>query len=736
MHLPWAFEIMAGEGLEDAAAAFPAPPPPHRPGSSFVHEGEAYRLLEDAGLIPPLHGWVGEVLPFLPGDAVVLKGLGDGLWHKSELGAVRMMDFDLKALDRAARDMRDRVEGEGHAWVGALVCERLPISRPEGLPSEAFVSLTRGDGGWTLVLGIGGLQAEALGALAPPLRLPLSATSQEEALAAFEGHLLGRVWLGTLRGTRPLTSVRQLRLFFDALWRAADLAEVRGLRLLEMNPVALDDSGDPRPLDAVGLRAEGPAFHRLPPPPGFLDAILAPRSVALAGVSSQPGTVGRIILDNLRRRPWDRLLILKPGQEEMLGLPCVPDVSALKSDPVDLLLLALPAPAAAKALLQLLDQGGGARVVGLVSGGLGDGADTEGLGARLAQALREAREMGCWTPAVLGPNFLGHWVPGADLDSSFIASGRLPAMPAGGGPLALLSQSGAFLITRRSRMPRLPFGLAQALGNQMDVALPDMLEALAERPEFGAVAAYLEGFGPGHLAATAHAVARLAASGRRPLVLRAGRTAEGQAAAASHTGALAGDAALEEALLRRAGARWTTSQAAFDAGLAWLGAFPRLALGPVALVTNAGFESVGAGDVLEAPLSPAAPEEALASDLAAILEEEGLGGLVAPRLPLDLTPMAPLRVFGRCAARVIESGAAVLVVGIVPFALHLGTEDLDATRAFAADLMARAQARGKALAFAVDAGSDFDAYRDALASSGAPVFLRVEDALAGLKALA
>lgn len=736
MHLPWAFEIMAGEGLEDAAAAFPAPPPPPRPAPAFVHEGEAYRLLEDAGLTPPLHGWAGEVLPFLPGDAVVVKGLGEGLWHKSELGAVRMMGFDLKALDRAAREMRDRIEGEGHPWVGALVCQRIPIARAEGLPSEALVSLTRGDGGWTLVLGIGGLQAEALGAVAPPLRLPLSATSQAEALAAFEAHLLGRVWLGTLRGTRPLTTVRQLRLFFDALWRAADLAEVRGLKLLEMNPVALDDSGDPRPLDAVGLRTEGAAFRRFPPPPGFLETLLAPRRVALAGVSSQAGTVGRIILDNLRRRDWERLLIVKPGQDEMLGLPCVPDVAALKQDPVDLLLLALPAPAAAKALLQLLDQGGGATVVGLVSGGLGDGADAEGLGAKLAQSLREAREMGCWTPAVLGPNFLGHWVPAAGLDSSFIAGGRLPAMPEGGGPLALLSQSGAFLITRRSRMPRLPFGLAQALGNQMDVALPDMLDALAERPEFGAVAAYLEGFGPGHLAATAHAVARLAATGRRPLILRAGRTAEGQAAAASHTGALAGDAALEEALLTRAGARWTTSQAAFDAGLAWLGAFPKLALGPVALVTNAGFESVGAGDVLEAPLRPAAADPDLAAELGAILAEEGLGGLVAPRLPLDLTPMAPLRVFGRCAARVLESEATVVVVGIVPFALHLGTEDLDETRRFAARLMERARSRGKALAFAVDAGSDFETYRDALASSGAPVFLRVEDALLGLKALA
>jgi acyl-CoA synthetase (NDP forming) len=410
-------------------------------------------------------------------------------------------------------------------------------------------------------------------------------------------------------------------------------------------------------------------------------------------------------------------------------------MAALKAEPVDLLLLALPAPAAAQALLQLLDQGGGAEVVGLVSGGIGDGADTGGLGATLATALAEARAMGCWTPAVLGPNFLGHWVPGADLDSSFILADRLPPLPPEAGPLALLSQSGAFLITRRSRMPDLPFGLALALGNQMDVALPDLLEALADRPEFGAVAAYVEGFGPGHLAATARATARLAASGRRPLLLRAGRTEGGQAAAASHTGALAGDLALEEALLVKAGARWTTSQAAFDAGLAWLGAFPGLTLGPVALVTNAGFESVGAGDLLEGPLRAATADAACVEDLRAILSEAGLAGLVAPRLPLDLTPMAKLPAYGACAARALETDAAILVVGIVPFAPNLDADQPERVAAFARELAHKARAAGKALAFAVDAGPDYNAYRAALAASGAPVFQRVEDALVGLRAL-
>ena len=51
--------------------------------SEFVDEAEAYRLLEQAGLHPPRHGRAGSFLPFAAGEPVVLKGLGERLWHKS-----------------------------------------------------------------------------------------------------------------------------------------------------------------------------------------------------------------------------------------------------------------------------------------------------------------------------------------------------------------------------------------------------------------------------------------------------------------------------------------------------------------------------------------------------------------------------------------------------------------------------------------------------------------------------
>jgi acyl-CoA synthetase (NDP forming) len=460
----------------------------------------------------------------------------------------------------------------------------------------------------------------------------------------------------------------------------------------------------------------------------------APRRVALAGVSATAGGVGRTILENLRRCPALKgcLTLIKPGRTKLLGLPCVPDVAALRAAPVDLLLIALPARIAAQALTTLIAQGGGATVVGLVAGGIGDGADTTGLGADLIQLLHEARAAGRWTPAVLGPNFLGHWVPSAQLDTSFIPAEKIPPPCPVGGGLTLLSQSGAFLLCRRSRAPQLRFSLGVALGNQLDAALPDFLHALAGDPACRAVAAYVEGFGPGHLLETARAAELLHRRGVPVLLHRAGRTPAGQAAAASHTGAMAGDWDLEQALLQRAGVKFSASIAAFDAALEWLGAWPARTPGPVALLTNAGFESVNAGDLLAggpvAVLKPAAR-----TALAAMLARHELAGLVAPHLPLDLTPMAGEDAF-LAAADILLGSAGVLVVGLVPFTRRLDTAPAGTAR-FAAALAKLREVHGKPVAVAVDAGEDYADYRRAFRDAGLPVFDRVESALLGLRTL-
>ena len=704
--------------------------------TSFVCEAEAYRMLAEAGIRPPAHAFSGARPPFVPGRPVVLKGLAEELWHKSELGAVKFMAYDEAAIAAESAAMKGRVEAAGRRWIGALVCERVSCARAEGLPAEAFASLLRHEAGWIVLLGFGGLQAEALAGMAPVLRWPVRLMTPAAALQELKAHFLGKVWLGRLRGAEPLTTEPALLEFLSALWRLAAVAEEEGVSLLELNPVALGPDGRPTPLDAVGRRAPPPP-PKLPPPAGFLEAVMSPRRVAVAGVSSRDEGVGRTILGNLGRCPSlaGRIVVVKPGQDTLEGVPCVPGIAALKAAPVDLLILALPAAVAAGTVSDLLRQGGGARAVALVSGGFGDGADNAGLGARLAAELRSAREAGLWTPAILGPNFLGHWVPAIGLDTSFIPPGKAPQLRPDGGSLVLLGQSGALLLSRLSRHRHIRILLGASLGNEIDVSLSDYLKALDDDAGCRAVAAYVEGFRAGDLVATLGAALRLRERGTTLLLHRGARTAAGQASAASHTGAIAGQIELERAVLARAGVRFSESIAAFDAAITWLAAYPRIAPGTVALVTNAGFESVNGSDTLQTQLPAARLGPAARLELGEMLEAEGLAGLVPARLPLDLTPMAGESAYLRAAEILLRDGAGVLVLGLVPFTRNLATEGA-AGADFARKLAGLASATGRPIGVAVDAGPAYEPYRDTFAREGLPVFGRVEDALLGLRTLA
>ncbi len=532
----------------------------------FVDEARAYDLLAAAGLRVPRHGFLeAGHLPFTPGEPIVLKGLAEHLWHKSDRGAVHFGVFDRAALRAEARAMQLRMPE--HRWIGALVCERVAFQRLPGLPTEALVSLKRDpEAGWLVVCGIGGLQADAWAALAPPMLWPIALTTPEQVLLDLRAHWLGRTWLGWQRGTEALTDEMKLLAYLRGLWRAVEALEREGVTLLELNPVVLDSDGVPTALDGVGTSAAVNAPVNPAPDPAWYRALLNPRSLVLAGVSSREGTVGRIILENLRRSnlPAGSLRLIKPGARGFLGLPCLASVAELAAAPTDQLILSLPAHQTLEAVEQLCHQGGGATVVYLVAGGLGDGADTEGLGQRLVACLHGHRRGGKWTPALVGPNGLGLFSPDQALNTLFIPDEKLP-LRAKPGHVALVSQSGAFLITRLSRRPELGLRAAVAIGNQLDLRCSDFLRGFGNDPAVWVVGVYLEGFAPGDLQATAQAARALCASGRRVLLYKGGRSQAGMAAASSHTGALAGDHYLQAAVLRRAGVMLAERMEAFDA---------------------------------------------------------------------------------------------------------------------------------------------------------------------------
>ncbi|BDU77285.1 acetate--CoA ligase family protein [Mesoterricola sediminis] len=711
--------------------------------TTFINEQDAYELLARAGLPGLRRGLVrsledAQALPFAPGEKVVLKGVAQDVWHKSDLGLVRFEAFDAGRIWAQAREMEALGAPHG-AWKGTLVVEMVDFRKVSGLPTEALVALRRTpEAGWTLVLGIGGLHTNAWGEEIAPCLWPVSLVTPEQALADFKAHYLGRIWLGAMRQGKPLTDETTILDWLRGLWKLVDLLDGMGAELLEMNPVVLDPQGRPVALDGVGTLGEVPAPPAPgPDPKGLLDLLVKPRTIALAGISARPGTPGRMIMDNLLLSTLDRKAIIpiKPNTAEIDGLPCLNGVEDLAANPVDMLILCLPAAQTVEAIRQLCAQGGGAQVVYLVPGGVGDGADTEGRGRAVSELLAERRARGLWTPALVGPNGLGFVSSEGRVNTLFIPREKLP-VEARGGALSMVSQSGAFLISRLSTAPHLPLRYAVSIGNQIDVKLSDFVAALASDAQTRVIATYVEGFQPGDLLATAKAARAAAAQGKWVVLYKGGRSSEGQKAASSHTGALAGDWALQRALLKRAGVIVCESMGSYEAALAWLAAFPEGRPSRVAVVTNAGFESVCSADVLEGALGGHQLDEAGTAALKTLLETHKLQDLVNPRLPLDVTPMADAEAYLACTRLLAQSGADTLVVGLVPFTRRLDTESPAAMAAFAQALAGIARESGKRLGVAVEGGTLYEAYRQALMEAGLPVFPSMEKALQGLRTLA
>jgi acetyl coenzyme A synthetase (ADP forming)-like protein len=284
---------------------------------------------------------------------------------------------------------------------------------------------------------------------------------------------------------------------------------------------------------------------------GALTPFFEPRSVAVVGASRDPAKVGGSVLANLRAAGFEgRIWPVNPRGEVVQGLPATASLLTI-AGPVDLAVIAVPAPDVLPALKDCVAKGVRGAVV--ISAGFREAGD--------AGRAREA-ELRAWLGTqpirVLGPNCLGWIRPSRRLNATFA-----PGMPAAGG-IAFLSHSGALAtaILDWARARRLGFSFFATLGNQADLTESDVLEAAAADDETRVIVAYLEGLADGRrFFETLRATTR-----RKPVVLlKAGRSPEGSRAVSSHTGALAGsDAAFDAAIRQGGGVRARNVEELFD----------------------------------------------------------------------------------------------------------------------------------------------------------------------------
>jgi acyl-CoA synthetase (NDP forming) len=316
-----------------------------------------------------------------------------------------------------------------------------------------------------------------------------------------------------------------------------------------------------------------------------LDLLFRPRSVAVAGASTNVDSAGHDYVRALREFGFaGPVYPINPKADEIAGYRAYPSLEAIPAD-VDLVISCIPAAG----VLSLIAQcpGRHVRFLHLFTGRFSETGD-----AAAAQLERDIAEAAVAAGVrILGPNGMGLYHPAGGISFR-------PDLPREAGTVAFLSQSGnnAVEVITRGRARGLHFGKVANYGNGLDVTPGEMLRYMAEDPETTVIGAYVEGVPDGR----GFFEGLRAAAARKPVIIhKAGRTAAGARSAASHTAALAGTAELWSNVLRQAGAQEARNQEQLLDLMVGGAMLPRAAGRNVAVVGGGGGRSVQSADACE-----------------------------------------------------------------------------------------------------------------------------------------
>lgn len=349
-----------------------------------------------------------------------------------------------------------------------------------------------------------------------------------------------------------------------------------------------------------------------------LIGLMRPKTIAVIGASATPGKIGYTVMANLLEGKYNgKIYPINPTATEILGLKVYPTVTDVP-DSIDAAVVTVPA----KFVLEVAEECGKKGVKGLIV--ITSGFSEVGRRDLEDQLVAISRQYGM---RVLGPNIVGNLSNSDQLNASFA-----PFLPLN-GKATLISQSGALLIAldAATYTRRVGFDRLVSIGNMSDVDFADLIEFLEDDPNTSCITLYIEGFKDGRRFIEA------ARKSSKPIIaLKAGVSAHGAAAAASHTGSLAGAAKVYGAAFQQGGVIQASDlDNLFDRTLA-LSLQPPMNGDNLLIITNGGGVGVLATDAAErygVPLKFAPVD--VQNELKKHMPEFG-----SAKNPVDLTGMA------------------------------------------------------------------------------------------------
>ncbi|NMA13195.1 MAG: CoA-binding protein [Chloroflexi bacterium] len=266
-----------------------------------------------------------------------------------------------------------------------------------------------------------------------------------------------------------------------------------------------------------------------------LDGLFKPKSVAVIGASATPGKIGYSVIKSLINGGYEGPIYpINLKADEILGIKAYPTVFDVPGK-IDLAVITIPA----KFVLTAIEDCGKAGVKGLsvITSGFGEVGDHETEAKLVEMAHKYGMRM-------IGPNIIGTLSNSDKLNASFANILPLP------GEASLISQSGALLIAldEATHLRGVGFDKLFSLGNMADIDFADIIEWLADDENTKCIALYIEGLKEGRR------FLDVCKKVNKPVIaLKAGVSAHGAAAAASHTGSLAGAAKVYGSAFEQAG---------------------------------------------------------------------------------------------------------------------------------------------------------------------------------------
>jgi acetyl coenzyme A synthetase (ADP forming)-like protein len=441
----------------------------------------------------------------------------------------------------------------------------------------------------------------------------------------------------------------------------------------------------------------------------FFDKFFNPKSVAVIGASRTQGKLGYTILENLKSSFKGPIYPINPNADEILGLKSYPSVIDVE-EPIDHAVIVVPAEMVKKVVEEGIKKK--ISVFTIISSGFSEIGEKER--ELELKKLCEKKKI-----RIIGPNCIGIYKK--DLDMIFFPKKRLKRPPE--GFISFITQSGAFGSILLDIMANEGVGVSKfiSIGNKVDVDEIDLINYLEKDLSTRCIAIYLESIRDGsEFIRTARKVVK-----SKPIVVfKAGKTEKGTEAVASHTGSLAGSAAVYSSAFKQAGIiEAKLSEEIFDFSKA-LANQPAMNDNKIAVVTDGGgFGIVATDTAINCGLELPTLDNASIKSLRLFLPP-----YASVKNPIDITGDATVERYQRTMELVLKDKN---IFGVACIAL-MQLPTLDDT---IIDVLKDSKVFGKPITVC-SAGSDFIIERNRkIEAYGIPVYPTPERAVKALEVL-